>query len=159
MPRITRRTAIKSALAAGAAAGASSLGFPAIAAKTPIKIGAVQPFSGGLELYGGQAKLGLDLAAKEINEAGGIMGSPVEIVYEDNKTDPKASVERSNKLIQGDEVIAVSGRMRATRWRPPSNATRHRCCTPPITKAALAGAMSSASTPCPTRSWRSCCRI
>jgi branched-chain amino acid transport system substrate-binding protein/urea transport system substrate-binding protein len=150
MPRITRRTAIKSALAAGAAAGASSLGFPAIAAKTPIKIGAVQPFSGGLELYGGQAKLGLDLAAKEINEAGGIMGSPVEIVYEDNKTDPKASVERSNKLIQGDEVIAVSG---------PSNATRHRCCTPPITKAALAGAMSSASTPCPTRSWRSCCRI
>ncbi|MCK5276393.1 MAG: substrate-binding protein, partial [Alphaproteobacteria bacterium] len=71
--------------------------------------GAVQPFSGGLELYGGQAKLGLDLAVKEINEAGGIMGNPVEIIYEDNKTDPKASVERSNKLIQGDEVIAVSG--------------------------------------------------
>lgn len=109
MAKFTRRTAIKSALAAGAAAGVSSLGFPAIAAKKPIKVGAVQPFSGGLELYGNQAKLGLDLAAKEINAAGGIMGSPVEIIYEDNKTDPKASVERSNKLIQSDEVIAVSG--------------------------------------------------
>jgi urea transport system substrate-binding protein len=29
----------------------------------PIKIGAVLPFSGGVELYGQQAKLGLDFAA------------------------------------------------------------------------------------------------
>jgi ABC-type branched-subunit amino acid transport system substrate-binding protein len=36
-----------------------------------IKIGAVLPFSGGVELYGRQAKLGLDLAAKEINAGGG----------------------------------------------------------------------------------------
>jgi hypothetical protein len=42
----------------------------------PIKIGAVLPFSGGVELYGRQAKLGLDLAAKEINAAGGILGGP-----------------------------------------------------------------------------------
>jgi urea transport system substrate-binding protein len=31
-------------------------------AAEPIKIGAVLPFSGGVELYGGQAKLGIDLA-------------------------------------------------------------------------------------------------
>jgi len=109
MPKITRRTAIKSALAAGASAGISTLGFPAVAANDPIRIGAVQPFSGGLELFGGQAKLGIDLAVKEINDAGGIMGSPVEVIYEDNKTDPKASVERTTKLIQRDEVIAVTG--------------------------------------------------
>ena len=34
----------------------------AVAAE-PIKVGAVLPFSGGVELYGNQAKLGLDLAA------------------------------------------------------------------------------------------------
>ncbi len=39
-----------------------------------IKIGAVLPFSGGVELYGRQAKLGLELAAKEINVGGGILG-------------------------------------------------------------------------------------
>src|SRR5947208_15575116 len=54
----------------------------------PIKIGAVLPFSGGVELYGRHAKIGLDLAAKDINAAGGILGRPVEVVYADVKTDP-----------------------------------------------------------------------
>ena len=36
----------------------------------PIKIGAVLPFSGGVELYGAQAKLGIDLAVKEIKATG-----------------------------------------------------------------------------------------
>ena len=40
----------------------------------PIKIGAVLPFSGGVELYGAQAKLGIDLAVKEINAGGGVLG-------------------------------------------------------------------------------------
>ena len=42
----------------------------------PIKIGAVLPFSGGVELYGGQAKLGIDLAVDEINAAGGSWAGP-----------------------------------------------------------------------------------
>ena len=107
MTGTTRRTFLKTALAAGAASG--TLGFPAIAANKPIRIGAVQPFSGGLELFGNQAKLGIDLAVKEINAAGGILGKPVEVLYEDNKTDPKTSVERTTKLIQRDEVMAVTG--------------------------------------------------
>jgi urea transport system substrate-binding protein len=105
----TRRNFIKSALAAGAAVGAGRLSMPAIAQNSSIKVGAVLPFSGGLELFGNQAKLGLDLAIKEINDGGGIAGRPVEILYEDNKTDPKTSVERSTKLIQRDGVIAVAG--------------------------------------------------
>ena len=53
----------------------------------------------GVELYGMQAKLGLDLAAKAINAEGGILGRPVEVIYEDDKTDPK-----TRKLF---EVIAL----------------------------------------------------
>ena len=78
-------------------------------AADPIQIGVVQPFSGGLELFGGQAKLGLDLAAAEINAAGGIMGRQIEILYEDDKTDPKTAVEKTASLIRKDGVIAVSG--------------------------------------------------
>jgi len=94
-----------------AAAALTTVGFPmpAILAADTIKIGAVQPFSGGLELFGNQAKLGLDLAMKEINDAGGILGSKVEIKYEDNKTDPKTSVERVTSLIRRDNVLALSG--------------------------------------------------
>ena len=44
---------------------------PSIAAE-PIRLGAVLPFSGGVELYGQQAKLGLDLAVKDINAGGGV---------------------------------------------------------------------------------------
>ena len=106
MRSITRRRFVETAVAAGAVAG---LARPAIAQKAPVKVGVVQPFSGGLELFGEQAKLGLDLAAAEINAAGGIMGSPVELLYEDNKTDPKTSVEKAQKLIQRDEVVAISG--------------------------------------------------
>ena len=75
----------------------------------PIKIGAVLPFSGGVELYGQQAKLGLDLAAKEINAAGGILGRPVEIIYADDKTDPAAAVEATQKLVTHDGVLALVG--------------------------------------------------
>ena len=75
----------------------------------PIKIGAVLPFSGGVELYGRQAKLGLDLAAKEINAAGGILGRPIELIYEDDKTDPAAALDATQKLIERDGVLALVG--------------------------------------------------
>ncbi|MEL7026143.1 MAG: ABC transporter substrate-binding protein, partial [Pseudomonadota bacterium] len=103
---MTKRAFLKRSLAAGAGL---TLAAPAIAQTGRIKIGAVQPFSGGLELFGNQAKLGLDLAAAEINAAGGILGRPVEVLYEDNKTDPKTSVERTTSLVRRDGVLALSG--------------------------------------------------
>ena len=75
----------------------------------PIKVGAVLPFSGGVELYGRQAKLGLDLAVKDINARGGILGRPVEMVYEDDKTDPVVATAAAHKLIERDGVLAVVG--------------------------------------------------
>ena len=78
-------------------------------AAEPIKIGAVLSFSGGVELYGRQAKLGIDLATKEINAAGGILGRPVEVVYEDDKTDPSAALAATHKLVERDGVLAVVG--------------------------------------------------
>jgi urea transport system substrate-binding protein len=75
----------------------------------PIKIGAVLPFSGGVELYGRQAKLGLELAAKEINAGGGILGRPVQVIYEDDKTDPAVAADATRKLIERDGVLAVAG--------------------------------------------------
>jgi urea transport system substrate-binding protein len=74
-----------------------------------IKIGAVLPFSGGVELYGGQARLGIDLAVKEINAGGGILGRPVEVIYEDDKTRPAGALEATHKLIERDGVLALIG--------------------------------------------------
>ena len=108
MTHQSRRRFLGSAAAAGMLAAGGLPRF-AIGGTKTIKIGAVQPFSGGLELFGNQARLGLDLAAKEINDGGGILGHKVEILYEDNKTDPKTSVERTASLIRRDKVLALSG--------------------------------------------------
>ena len=93
------------AFLAGCASNASS---PKSAA-APIKIGAVLPFSGGVELYGEQAKVGLDLAAKEINAGGGILGHPVEMIYADDGTRPKIAEAAARKLVKKDRVFALVG--------------------------------------------------
>lgn len=78
-------------------------------AADPIKIGAVLPFSGGVELYGQQAKLGLDLAARDINAAGGILGHPVEVIYRDNKTDPAVATAVMQDVVERESALAVVG--------------------------------------------------
>jgi urea transport system substrate-binding protein len=94
---------------AGAGATAATFGFPGCARGGAVQVGAALPFSGGLELFGEQARFGLDLASAEINNAGGILGRPVEILYRDMRTDPLTAAERARELIQRDEVIALVG--------------------------------------------------
>src|SRR3546814_19053089 len=82
MPILTRRQLLR---AGAAGAAAAVLPIPALRAAEPIKLGALLPFSGGLELFGNQAKLGLDLALTEINDAGGILGRPVELIRSEER--------------------------------------------------------------------------
>lgn len=79
-------------------------------AQKPIKIGVVLPLSGGFEIYGHLGLRGAQMAVAEINQAGGVLGGRrLELVIEDNKTDPKTAVEKHKKLILKDKVIAVVG--------------------------------------------------
>ena len=126
----------------------------------PIKVGAVLPFSGGVELYGRQAKLGLDLAAKDINAAGGILGQPVELLYADDKTDPAVATDATRKLIERDGVLAVVGPITSRNldaMAPVVESLKTPLCTPPTTRAANAAGTFSPSARFPTRSWPSCC--
>jgi urea transport system substrate-binding protein len=97
-------------VAAGcAAASIVAFGPARVEAVDPIKIGGVLPFSGGVELYGQQAKLGLDLAAADINAAGGIVGRPVQMVYRDDGTRPYIATEAARKIVEEDGAMAVVG--------------------------------------------------
>ena len=91
--------------------GAATLGLPAIVrAADPIKVGILQPFSGGLEALGNQGAQGTELALLEANEAGGVLGGRMfEMVRADTKTDPKTAVEKTNELIVRDKVNVVTG--------------------------------------------------
>ncbi|MBP9183263.1 MAG: substrate-binding protein [Fuscovulum sp.] len=89
----------------------SMLGMPTIVrAAEPIRVGILQPFSGGLELLGNQGAQGTEMALLEANESGGVLGGRMfEIIRADTKTDPKTAVEKSNELIRANQVIAAIG--------------------------------------------------
>ena len=96
----------------GAAAGAAALGMGValgVRAADPIKVGVLQPLSGGLENLGQQGVQGTQLAVEETNASGGVLGRQIELVIADDRTDPKTAVERCRELIQRDQVIAVFG--------------------------------------------------
>lgn len=62
------------------------------------KIGGIGPVTGGDAVYGEAVKNGAELAVKEINEAGGINGVPIEFNYQDDENDAEKAVNAYNTL-------------------------------------------------------------
>lgn len=91
---------------------AVALGFSTslvLAQSGPIKIGVVTPLSGTYTPIGEQVKMGLDLAAKEINAAGGINGRKVDLIYEDEEANPAVATQKAEKLFQVEKVDFLTG--------------------------------------------------
>ncbi len=74
-----------------------------------IKIGVLLPLTGALGPVGEKMKMGAELAAKEINEHGGINGKKIELIVEDTQTDPAKAVEAAKKLIDINKVKVIVG--------------------------------------------------
>jgi branched-chain amino acid transport system substrate-binding protein len=87
-------------LAAGLAAGA--------AAQT-IKIGVSEPLTGAFAASGNYVTNGARIAADEINAAGGVLGQKLELVIEDNKSNPTEAAASAEKLIVRDKVPVIMG--------------------------------------------------
>ena len=62
------------------------------------KIGGIGPLTGGAAVYGNAAMNGSQIAVDEINAAGGINGSKIELFFEDDQADPELSVNAYNAL-------------------------------------------------------------
>ena len=62
------------------------------------KIGGIGPTSGGAAVYGQAVKNAMEIAAEEINAAGGINGYQVEINFQDDEHDAEKSVTAYNTL-------------------------------------------------------------
>jgi len=105
---LSRRRLLK---VGAASLAVGTVGAPAIVrAAEPIRVGILQPFSGGLEVLGEQGAQGAEMAMLEANEAGGVLdGRTFEIIRADTKTDPKTAVEKTNELIRSQNVTAIIG--------------------------------------------------
>lgn len=78
-------------------------------AADPIKIGVVTPLSGTYAGIGQQVRWGLELATKEVNAAGGVMGRPIELAFEDEEANPAVAVQKAEKLFQVGKVDFLTG--------------------------------------------------
>ncbi|MBC7232441.1 MAG: ABC transporter substrate-binding protein [Chloroflexi bacterium] len=80
------------------------------AAKEPIKIGGIGPLSPpGTPALGTEMMNAFKLRIDEINAAGGLLGRPLELVFEDSAGTPEKGTAAMEKLINKDKVIAVVG--------------------------------------------------
>jgi len=73
---------------------------------TEIVIGSHMDISGPGGAWGTLVRNGLEMKAKEINEAGGIYGRKIRLVIEDSQYDPKKAIMVTNKMINRDKVFA-----------------------------------------------------
>src|SRR5687767_7850963 len=78
-------------------------------AQAPIKIGVIQPLSGAVAASGNYVRMGAEIGRDWINAKGGINGRKVELLIEDNKSDPKEAASAAEKLIVRDKVPAIMG--------------------------------------------------
>jgi len=85
-------------------AGMSAAPAPALAQGGPIKIGAILPLTGSGASYGVWMKGGAEMAAEEINAAGGIAGRKLEVIYEDHAADPSKAVNAMRRLVEVEKV-------------------------------------------------------
>jgi branched-chain amino acid transport system substrate-binding protein len=96
------------AVSAGLAITSGALSRPA-AAEDTIKIGAPFNVTGALSSVDAPALNGAKLKAKEINDAGGVLGKKIELVIYDTKTDPTVIAATASQLINQDKVVAGLG--------------------------------------------------
>ncbi len=78
-------------------------------AAEPVRIGVTTVLSGANYDRGQSEQYGAELALQAINEAGGVLGRPVEAFYGDNAGKPPVGVEAMRRLIDQVHVSAVIG--------------------------------------------------
>ena len=100
-----RRSILKTALLAAGIAMASGT----FAQQAPVRIGALNPYSGPLALYGTEVTRGYELAVDRINAAGGVLGGrKIELVRGD-VTNPQQGIATVEQLVTRDKVDMFVG--------------------------------------------------
>jgi branched-chain amino acid transport system substrate-binding protein len=79
---------------------------PVIEGRT-IKIGAINPMSGTLAVYGMEYVRGIEMAVEKINQEGGINGKLIEVIYEDDEGSAKKSVDSIHRLIDIENISII----------------------------------------------------
>jgi ABC-type branched-subunit amino acid transport system substrate-binding protein len=104
-------TLSRRAFLGGAAAAITVASVPGVVRAQPatIRLGTLTPLTGSGGSYGPSMRKAMEWVAQEVNAAGGVNGRRVQLVSEDDQTNPEAAVRAARKLIDVDRVAAVMG--------------------------------------------------
>jgi ABC-type branched-subunit amino acid transport system substrate-binding protein len=80
-----------------------------VVSKRPVRVGLLVPFQGADAIWGPSCQYSAVLAAAELNERGGILGRPIELLAADAGGSPDAVVERARELVERDGAEVLVG--------------------------------------------------
>lgn len=104
---MNRRSIFRTTLLGALSAAALHAGN--VSAQDAYKIGIISPMSGANARYGAFANKGANLAAKEINAAGGVMGRKIEFVSGDSQCVPAEGVSATKRMVSFDKLPVIIG--------------------------------------------------
>jgi branched-chain amino acid transport system substrate-binding protein len=109
---VSRRSLIRTTIAAGGALGAAQLASPFIISargEVPIRIGMIDPLTGVYAAIARSEVEGAQLGLAEVNASGGVLGRQVELLVEDSANDVGTGVQKAHKLFERDNVDVLFG--------------------------------------------------
>jgi branched-chain amino acid transport system substrate-binding protein len=89
-----------------AALGISALGTTQAQADT-IKIGAITSITGRFNTFGKMQRAGFNVAIREINARGGVLGRPLEVLLEDDASDTNKALAAAEKLVNAQVPLII----------------------------------------------------
>jgi len=75
----------------------------------PLRVGLIAPLSGSSADFGNSMRFGAELAVKEINEYGGLLGRPLELVIRDDAGRPETGRQGAEDLVLKEKVNFTLG--------------------------------------------------
>ncbi|MGO4121606.1 ABC transporter substrate-binding protein [Arthrobacter sp. YAF16] len=91
------------------ASAAGSVPASSTTTDTPLKIGSLLPTTGSLAFLGPPEIAGVNLGIKEINDAGGVLGKPVQVIHRDSGDTKTDIATQSTTALLGQGVSAIVG--------------------------------------------------
>jgi urea transport system substrate-binding protein len=107
---ISRRNALKATLyAAGSTLVAPAIMRHAALGADPIKVAGIHDASGGLDIYGQPMIACLNFAVSELNDAGGLLGRPIELINYDPQSNIQLYTQFATQAATKEKVAVVHG--------------------------------------------------
>jgi branched-chain amino acid transport system substrate-binding protein len=106
---VRRRTFIQAGLALGASQAVGAPFIISALGEEPVKLGMVNPLTGVLSALAQSEVDGARYAEAEVNKKGGILGRQVQLLVEDSANDVGTGVQKTQKLIDRDNVNVIFG--------------------------------------------------